>query len=72
MASIAIMIATPQGRRLLAKSTEREAALAAESVLRRLPATVLLAAVWVQCADPDITRRLTVYLVEVQAEIVGM
>jgi hypothetical protein len=72
MASIAIMIATPQGRRLLATSTEREAALATESVLRRLPATALPAAVWVQCADPDITRRLTAYLGEMQAEMVEM
>ena len=72
VATIAIMIATPQGRRLLAMSTEREAALAAERVLRRLPVKALPAAVWVQCGDPGITRRLTNYLAEVQAEMTGV
>ncbi|WP_336491747.1 hypothetical protein [Methylobacterium nigriterrae] len=72
MADIAIMIGTPQGARLLAFSDERDAAIMAETVLRRLPATALPAPVWVQCADPAVTRRLADYLVEVQADLIGM
>ena len=72
MASIAIMIATPQGRPLLATSSERDAAFAAEKVLRHLSGSALPAALWVQCADPGVTRRLADYLIEVQAETVGM
>ncbi|WP_336490133.1 hypothetical protein [Methylobacterium nigriterrae] len=72
MADIAIMIGTPQGARLLAFSSERKAAQAVETILRRLPATALPAPVWVQSTDPAVARRLTEYLVEVQAELVGM
>jgi hypothetical protein len=54
--TIAIMIAMPMGRRVLAAASERDA----------LPAPL-----WVQCDDPDITRRLTDYLADVQAELTG-
>lgn len=69
VATIAIMIATPEGSRLLALSSERDAALAAEGVLRRLPMTALPAPVWVQTADSDVQQRLMAYLAEVQAEM---
>ena len=69
MASIAIMIGTPQGIRLLAFSDEREAADAAEMILRRLPAAALPAPVWIVCTDPGIQRRLTDYLADVQTEL---
>ena len=72
MASIAIMIGTPQGSRLLAFSSERKAAIATETILRRLPVRSLPAPLWVQSVDPDVRSRLTTYLTEVQAELVGM
>ena len=72
MASIAIMIGTAEGTRLLAFSDERKAAVATEVMLRRLPMTELPAPVWIVCTDPEIQRRLTDYLAEVQAELLGM
>ncbi|GEP04795.1 hypothetical protein [Methylobacterium oxalidis] len=71
MATIAIMIATPRGRRLLAASSEREAALTAELVLRTLDRLTLPTAIWVQCADLDVTFRLMGYLTGVQDEMIG-
>jgi len=71
MASIAIMIGTPQGSRLLAFSSERKAAIATEAILRRLPAKTLPAPLWVQAADPHVRSRLTTYLTELQAELVA-
>ena len=66
------MIGAPKGRRLLVLPSERDAALAAEKFLRRLPAIALPVPIWVQCADPSATRRLTDYLVELQAELVSI
>ncbi|MDP4022907.1 hypothetical protein Q8W71_09760 [Methylobacterium sp. NEAU 140] len=70
-ATIAILVGTSAGARLLAAATEREAALSAEAFLLRLPARTLPAPVWVQCADPAVTARLTAYLGAFQAERVG-
>ena len=70
--TIAIMIAMPMGRRVLAAASERDAALSAEAVLRQLEPDALPAPLWVQCDDPDITRRLTGYLAELQAELTGV
>ena len=69
MASIAIMIGTPQGSRTLGYSSEREAADAAEMILRRIPITALPAPIWVQCDDVAVANRLADYLAEVQAEL---
>lgn len=71
MATIAVMIATPRGRRLLATKSEREAALTAESILRSLDRLALPTAIWVQCADLAVTLRLTRYLTELQEEIIS-
>jgi hypothetical protein len=72
MASIAIMISTPQGARLLAFSSERKAAIASETILRRLPRDALPAPIWVSSGDRSVTQRLTGYLEDVQAELVGL
>jgi len=72
MASIAIMIGTPQGAQLLAFSSERKAAITSETILRRLPRDALPAPIWVSCGDRSVTQRLMGYLEDVQAELVGL
>lgn len=67
-ATIAILIGTPSGARLLASATERDAARAAELFLLRLPARALPAPLWVQCGDRGAGDRLTAYLTDFQAE----
>lgn len=67
-ATIAILIGTPAGARLLASATERDAARAAELFLLRLPARALPAPLWVQCGDRAASDRLSAYLTEFQAE----
>jgi len=64
-------IGTPQGSRLLAFSSERQAAVMAEAILRKLDPLALPAPFWVQCRDRAVNQRLTDYLVGVQAEIMG-
>ncbi|WP_236960306.1 hypothetical protein [Methylobacterium durans] len=54
----------------MAHSSERDIALAAESVLRNFDPVVLPAAIWVQCADREVTLRLTGYLTGVQEEMI--
>ena len=66
--TIAILIGTPAGARLLAAASEREAAASAEAYLLRLPSSALPAPLWVQCADVGIGARLTAYLGDWQAE----
>ena len=70
MATIAIMIGTPQGSRILAFASEREAAQAAEIILRQLNPLALPAPVWVTCGDPEVKRRLLDYLANLQAELI--
>lgn len=72
MARIVVMIGTPEGSRILAASSERDAASAAEAVLRRLDPLALPAAVQVACDDPAVADRLLNYLAGVQAELVGI
>jgi hypothetical protein len=67
-ATVAILIGTPAGARLLAAASEREAARNAELFLLRLPAESLPVPLWVQCADKPMGDRLTAYLTEFQAE----
>ena len=43
-------------------------ALSAEAFLLRLPVRALPAPLWVQCADPAVSGRLTGYLNGLQAE----
>lgn len=69
MASIAVMIATPTGTRLIAASCERDAAVMVEAMLLRLPPGALPTPLWVQCADEAVARRLTAYLIELQADL---
>ncbi|WP_375456261.1 hypothetical protein [uncultured Methylobacterium sp.] len=71
MATIAILVGTPAGARLLAASSEREAALAAERLICRLERSALPAPIWVQCADADLAGRLTAYLRDLQADLTG-
>lgn len=72
MVSIAILIGTPNGTRLLAAASERSAALMAEALLFSLARRALPAPLWVQCADTGIVERLTAYLTELQADLVGV
>ncbi|KQT07844.1 hypothetical protein ASG40_13130 [Methylobacterium sp. Leaf399] len=72
MANIAIMIGTPGGTRLMAASSERSAALMAEALLVTLGRDALPAPLWVQCADTGIVSRLTAYLGDLQADILGV
>ncbi|GJD34410.1 hypothetical protein [Methylobacterium aerolatum] len=67
-ATVAILIGTPEGARLLAASSEREAARVAELFLLRLPAKALPAPLWVQCADRALGHRITTYLADFQDE----
>ena len=69
MASIAILIGTPSGTRLMAASSERDAALMVEGLLLELPRTALPAPLWVQCADRDVAKRLTDYFTGLQTEL---
>ena len=69
MATIAIMVGTPAGTRLLAASSERDAAVAAEALICGLDRAALPAPVWVQCADPALARRLATYLRDLQADL---
>jgi hypothetical protein len=69
MASIAILIETPQGARLVAASSAREAALKAESVIAAVPRADLPIPVSVECASPGMADRLMNYLADVQLEL---
>jgi hypothetical protein len=69
MASIAILIETPQGARLVAASSAREAALMAESVIAAVPRADLPVPVTVDCASPGMADRLVNYMADVQLEL---
>ena len=68
MASIAILIDTPQGAWLLAASSAREAALKAESVIATVARIALSMSISVECTNPDMADRLMNYLADVQME----
>ena len=70
MTNIAIQIDTPQGTRLLAASSAREAALMAESVLAMVAQADLPVPVAVACTDTNLANRLLNYLADVQMESV--
>ncbi len=69
MARIAILVGTPAGTRLLAASTERDAAHMVERLLIDLDRAALPAPLWVQCADAALAARLSAYLAGFQAEL---
>ena len=71
MASVIILIGTPEGLRHLTASSEREAALKAESVIAALARTALPAPISVRCSDTAISRRLMSYLADVQIELLS-
>ena len=68
MTSIAILIDTPQGARLLGASSAREAALKAESVIATVGRTSLPVPISVECTNHDMADRLMNYLADVQME----
>lgn len=68
MTSIAILIGTPQGARLLAAYSAREAALMAESVIATVARSDLPVAVSVECGSSDMADQLMNYLADVQME----
>ncbi|XYD12697.1 hypothetical protein R1A27_34735 (plasmid) [Methylobacterium sp. NMS12] len=68
MTSIAILIETHQGSRILAADTPREAALKAGSVIATVARTELPVPVWVAGAGFDMADRLMNYLADVQME----
>lgn len=69
MVRIAILIATPEGTRLMAAACERSAAIMAEAALLRMERGALPAPLWIQCADAAVARRLTAYLAAFQADL---
>jgi hypothetical protein len=71
MASIIILIGTPDGLRHVAAFSEREAALKAESVIAALARTALPAPVSVQCSDFRLIGRLVRYLADLQMEFMS-
>lgn len=68
MTNIAIQIDTPQGTRLLAAFSAREATLMAESVLAMVAQADLPISVAIACTDTDLADRLLNYLADVQME----
>ena len=69
MVTITVMISTLAGLRLLAASSERNAALMAERTILSMRSGALPMPVWVQCANAAVTGRLTSYLAGLQHEL---
>ena len=70
MASITVTVGMPQGDRTMAFTSERNAAVAVEVILRKIPVTALPTPIWIRCDDREVAYRLADYLSEVQAELV--
>lgn len=70
-ATVAIIIATPNGLRHVASPCERGAAGPAEDILRGLGREVGASSFWVQCADVAVRERLTAYLWGVRTEVLA-
>ena len=60
-----VTLETRDGRRVLTAMAEREAALMAESVLRRYAGQTLTVGFSVACTDPEARRRIAYYLTDV-------
>ncbi|MBB2961433.1 hypothetical protein [Methylobacterium sp. R2-1] len=65
-----VTLETRDGRRALTAPTEREAALMAESVMRRYERESLTVGFSVDCADREAGRRVAFYLTDLALELV--
>ena len=72
MATIAILLGMPTGTRLIAASSERDAAIMVERVVLQMDRNALPVPLWVQCGDAAIAGRLTDYLADLQTELIGV
>ncbi|MEG9504387.1 MAG: hypothetical protein MIN69_21455 [Methylorubrum extorquens] len=64
-----VTLETRDGRRALTASTERDAALMAETVLRRYEGQTLTVGFSVECADCEAGTRVAFYLTDLALEL---
>lgn len=64
-----VTLETRHGRRVLTAPREREAALMAESVMRRYEGEKLTVGFSVDCADREARRRIACYLTDLALEL---
>jgi hypothetical protein len=64
-----VTLETRDGRRVLTAATEREAALMAESVLRRYAGEPLKVGFCVECTEREASRRIAFYLTDLVLEL---
>lgn len=64
-----VTLETRDGRRILSAATEREAALMAESVLRRYEGESFTVGFCVDCADREASHRIAFYLTDLALEL---
>jgi hypothetical protein len=64
-----VTLSTRDGQRVLTASGEREAALMAESVMRRYEGETLCVGFIVACTDPEARRRIACYLTDLALEL---
>ncbi|MGH1573989.1 hypothetical protein ACRAWG_29240 [Methylobacterium sp. P31] len=64
-----VTLETRDGRRVLTAAAEREAALMAESVLRRYEGESLTVGFSVDCKDREASRRIAFYLTDLALEL---
>lgn len=68
-AHVRVTLETRNGRRVLVVTSEREAALMAESVLRRFEGRSITIGFCVDCADREASRRIALYLTNLALEL---
>jgi hypothetical protein len=66
---VRVTLETRNGRRVLVATSEREAALMAESVLRRFEGQSITVGFCVDCADREASRRIALYLTDLAREL---
>lgn len=64
-----VTLNTRDGQRILTAPAEREAALMAESVMRRYEGETLRVGFAVACPDPDARQRIAFYLTDLALEL---
>ncbi|MGH1571311.1 hypothetical protein ACRAWG_12220 [Methylobacterium sp. P31] len=64
-----VTLETRDGRRVLSAPEEREAALMAESVMRRYEGETLTVGFSVDCADREASHRIAFYLTDLALEL---
>ena len=64
-----VTLETRDGRRVLNALAEREAALMAESVMRRYEGETLTVGFSINCADREASRRIAFYLTDLALEL---